>query len=495
MKVGGVNLFNTMPNSIEEKKQLRALEFQDSRIRYNNIVAVAKPFTDNSPFPEASKAEKRHVGMMFQLLREVAPYAHPDVLLSWWEHTYAASAMVVELSQALQEKGIDTNPYANGVTIVGHDWGRLVIPVRQYVNDWVNRRLQKDIGIPPSYGDRMIPTKAILTAGIPFEQLTVEQRITNLADNLGKRTAEGTLFDETTCFKYLDEEEHRYPDTSHALWNLEKQFIEHRSTAIAYQKEILHKTLDWLRGLGINYEDIRENVRKVAPSIIYLARHGDTDNGKELYNLDAYNSSRVGITSKGKQQMVDLAKVIASRRITVTRMVSSDQHRAHQSADALAQTLGYTSPIEEDALLHDVDAPAIMNDRYSSMDDFKNKTGGNIYTPEVAVYEDPKTGKTYTNESLPHLQQRMMHELQTHAAHRQPNGSVHTVLVGHGDSIRALIALLDGNDNPRPEDYPKWSQKDYLNKGEAWEIILDPDGKYITRRRLPNPEKGGGRDF
>lgn len=238
-------------------------------------------------------------------------------------------------------------------------------------------------------------------------------------------------------------------------------------------------------------------------NIIYLIRHGNTQNNGMVYNLDQYSNGKpIEIDESGRQQMRLLGDVIAERGMLLTHGYLSDQLRAEQSLDELLKQLRMRGSVAEDFTrtrmenLRDVDGAATMvfaNSRGGmKMDEFKLLTGGNIYTSNFSVYKDEKTGIEYRNETLEQVRQRMLSAI---GEIIQTTSPARALVVSHGDSLRALISGLENPDLVLlPGHYEDLVKVGYLEKGGALEVILDSDGMLLASCRLPDPKSIGKRE-
>lgn len=241
-------------------------------------------------------------------------------------------------------------------------------------------------------------------------------------------------------------------------------------------------------------------------TIIYLVRHGNTKNNGMLYNLDQYTEGKpVEIDEQGKEQMRVIADIITARGVKISHLFASDQLRTRQSLTALRQQLIIRGSIEEAVVenymaeLRDVDAAATMALAKSkggmAMEDFKKATRGNIYEGEFSRFVDKEFGMIYENESLETVRQRMLSVFGKIIGARKPDDSLYAVILGHGDSLRALISGLEAPHLPLlPSHYPQLTEKGYLEKGEALEVVLNLQGKMVKNTRLPDPNSIGKRE-
>ncbi len=433
-----------------EQLRLETIRFegQDTKWRVDGIVPLGQKIFQDGVTSNS----------ILKLFKEATPLIHPNVLPSYWEHIFASAAIAQAMDPKLK------------TTVLLHDIGRLAIPHRYYRTDLIGHLMLRKIGVPEEIITHIPNMKDFLEGTATFEKLTPEQRIVNLSDNLGKRTSDGTLFTVETFLEYLAKQKNRYPENH--PFSSEKYGVSHEREASKLQAQIVIQTIQWLKSLGVDFYAIRESIKNVAPKIIYLVRHGNLHNPQDLvYNWEP----PIGLSNEGRQQIKDVAQMIKERRVSFPYIYTSDLPRARESADIIAAVFE-TPEVLQRKELRDTFAPALVG---RPMTELKEKYGGNVYTDDFI--------KKHHHETVEQVTNRMFTEIELT---QQPsaNGSVHVCLVGHGDPLRFLREKLEFPDiELTVDDYPRLSNEKYLEKGQAWEIILDPNGDFI-KAQIVNPE-------
>lgn len=436
------------------------MEGKDTQKRIDKIVLLGKNIFNNS----VNKVT------IIKFLKNVSPFIHPDVFPAYWEHIFAASYMGYQISSRLK---IPAQEIENSLLL--HDIGRLAIPNRYYRTDLIGRLMLEEIGINKELVDLIPNMKLFLEGNVSFDKLTPEQRIVNLSDNLGKRTPQGDLFALDDFEQYLKKEIDRYP--KHSFWLSEEYGIEHEQKAALMQRKIVRETLQWLSNLGIDFNQIRESVKNYAPKIIYLIRHGDLDNpDKVVYNHDGAKNITLELSEKGNKQIRKLAKIINLRGVRFSKIYTSDLLRTRQSAAIFASEIGVGDIIKNE-FFREVYAPGFVG---MPLKEFKEKYKGNIYKDEFV--------KRFGHETMEQVSKRVIKGLKKILLASQ-NGSIHIAIVSHGDPIRFLREKLEfPQTNLTSSDYEKLTSSNYLEKGQAWEIILDPNGNFL-KAQIIDPEQ------
>lgn len=445
-----------------------------------SMIEVGRPMVLDSRMATSEDPNLEDVAVMYRVLEEIAPHSNPILHPSWWEHTYESGATAEVLGSELSAYAdIDVPKFV--IDMIGHDWGRLAIPNRYYRNDAIRRVLFRHMGFHEQYWEDPVSITKVLDGTISFDTLTPTERAAILIDNLAKRTATGEQFTLGTFNKYLDDQGGRYPRPNKVIWPSEWWGTARMRTGEDRGRYITRESYFWLQSLGISYEHLQQQVKERIPVVVYLMRHGETNNKGLLYNWDEFNHYPVGLTDVGFRQLDNLAGVIAKNRVSIHQIYSSDIYRARQSAETLLMGLqlrGVTTAnsITYQHSLRDTKAQAAMA-RWSTMEEFDRETnGGNVYTPEL-VAEGV--------ESLSHLQERWVSAVNAIRSRREHNGSLHVAIIGHGDPIRAYIAALEEpGRNLTHEDFTELKSRDYIGKGEGWRIIFTPDGKYLLKTRI-----------
>ncbi len=164
-------------------------------------------------------------------------------------------------------------------------------------------------------------------------------------------------------------------------------------------------------------------------ALIVLVRHGQS-----TWNLEhRLQGARmdVPLSPLGREQAREAARRVAGLVDPGTPVFSSDQDRALQTAAPIAAALGST--VRPDPRLREQDLGRMEG-----------------LTPDQLVPEPFPEGADIADvrwgggESLADVARRLRSFLADLAADRDGRAPAQVVVVGHGDALRVLIALLDG---------------------------------------------------
>jgi probable phosphoglycerate mutase len=165
----------------------------------------------------------------------------------------------------------------------------------------------------------------------------------------------------------------------------------------------------------------------VVPHPVYLVRHGQSE--WNVLRLTQGQTPHPSLTMLGRAQAASAARLIAADLATagqaVRRIVTSDLVRAAETAEILGESLG--APVSLDVRLREQDLGDLEGRGYEET----------WAAAEEIDWSDP-TVPIAGGESLMDVYDRMAAALAD-----IPPAEV-TVLVSHGDAIRAAIALLKG---------------------------------------------------
>lgn len=309
----------------------------------------------------------------------------PKVWASFWEHVYLASLLGEEI--VLQAQANNHLPQVNATTMAAvaymHDVGRLVQSDGYFRNDLIMERLLKSINNPPLqeiFDTYTIPMRKYLELkkilmgkdmheqnriiSAYFTSLTPEQRIFNVADNLGKRL-QGRIFTLEDFEQYLITQETRYRGSV-----AEQQTITWPSIMYAqrYRREngknspqlkVVQKTLHWLAEMGVDVGKIQTKLEPKVPKTIILMRHGEaaTEYG-HVYNLDnktlliedkegqiIETEDIARLVNEHDPRIVAVGETLKQRQFIFNHVFASPTIRTRQTAYLLAQGNGYDGEI------------------------------------------------------------------------------------------------------------------------------------------------------
>ena len=474
--------------------KLRTREDPEAVNRYMLLKKLGKKIFADSHVVKTGEVNGEDILNAGRFLAEAITSTNPPVWASWFEHVFIAQELGRRIGDATTE-----------FLLLLHENGRLV--TNAYLrNDYINRRLLKEFGIPTNIIDEFFPVERFIRlagelelsdeqlawkegfsedqkekALAFFESLTNRQRITNLADNLGKRKDKG-LFDIQGFFQYLQTQEQRYKGES--PWTSENWSIPRRPGSAVLQAFIVEKTLEWLQEKGVDIETALRELDDYGPKFVIVARHGELYNPNNiLYNRDRVMKAEdiIHLSDYGKEQMRILGQLISKRKFRVSSIDHSPSTRAVESKDELNKALG----VEADKM-HELDD---LDDVYApggyligmKLDEFV-KQGGNAYEPILWA--------KYNHEGIPSVAKRLERVFWQMAKSLKVGET--GVIVSHGDPIAIWIQNLITGQVPLAENLRKGV---YPNKGEAIVAIIDPQGNFFTHYILTDPSLKEGKMY
>ena len=206
-------------------------------------------------------------------------------------------------------------------------------------------------------------------------------------------------------------------------------------------------------------------------TMVFLIRHGEIDNPKKIIygqNID------LPLNDKGKKQILGLAKIIQKMNYNPSKIFSSPLSRAVDSAKILQEFFRIQkSQFVIDKGLDDNNIPVFAGKPVIGLT--------KLYEKSIDEYDEQFVKKG--NESKQDIMDRMYSAFQ-----RIINGNLGktVIVVSHGDPIRLLMFKLA---DKKLKDIPlsgsrEFRKTDYVEKGEAWKIILNNDYKIIDKELI-----------
>lgn len=443
--------------------------------RYNKLEQLGKDFFVRLDLVRSGVVCSKDIALTREFIANAITQTCPPVLASYFEHLMIAPELAKRLSQSID--GFDTNT-AEFLTWL-HDIGRLVMPDQYLRNDFIAERLFKAWDIPDSIRGELLSTGVLLAKADEmelvkdnklavdqfFDKLTPMQRIINLADNFGKRDRKG-IFHFQAYLDYLHTQNERYinePDFSSIKWAQKRR---HKSEKL--QEQIIIKTLQWLRGFGVDVSGILSEMKDFCPKFAIIVRHGKLANSRDIvYNRDSEANSDediIHLSEEGRKQIGELAVLIKQRKFRCVRLFTSPETRTIESTDKLKEVLGIQSA-EIIAGLDEVYAPGPYREGVK-LSEHEKHVGD--------VYLNPKY-KKYNHEA-PDSTVARMNNVFWEKVNTIKVGET-AVFVSHGYPIGWWINKQVTGKLPHPE---KLEESIYLNKGEALVVIIAPDNSWFT---------------
>lgn len=186
----------------------------------------------------------------------IAPFAHPRVFPSYWEHIVYSSILARHIAERVGFEGL--TPYeAETLQFIG-DYGSIVIPMRYYRKNIVNELMDKNIGIRGALVTKQPPIPEILGRRKEvqtIEDMTLPQIVLDLADNLGKLNPDGTSFSLSQMKRYDESQARRYTGGVFASERFGlKALTERGKQKLAI--DLIFAEIELLKTKGVNIEQI-----------------------------------------------------------------------------------------------------------------------------------------------------------------------------------------------------------------------------------------------
>lgn len=453
-------------------------------LRYQALAKLGKRVFANSQIIKSGEINEDDILLAKKFIGSAITASNPQVWASWFEHVFISARLAGQLDQNSE------------FFLWLHEIGRLVTPSAYFQNDNINNQLLAEFTLPQKIIDQSFPMGSLLQlsgelnftqsqlewkeplsdyqktkAGEFYNRLSHAQKIINLADNLGKRNENG-LFDIKGFFEYLKTQEQRYENTSNS--SEENWSIPRRPGSTLLQVFIVEKTLKWLQNLGINIEKVLWKLDSFGPKFTIVIRHGEISNPKGIvYNLDEVMKEKdiIHLSQYGKTQMIALGRIIKQRKFNIACIITSDQIRAIESAQAL-NTVLEVKDFQINAKLKEVFAPGPYK-RGLTMDEFK-KSMGDAY--------DAKLWGEFKHETIENVFNRMNDGFLSIINQLKPNQT--GVMVSHGDPLAWWINFHASGKLPDPKNL---RQHIYPNKGQALAVVIDENNKWFSYYFIEDP--------
>ncbi|MFA6007143.1 MAG: histidine phosphatase family protein [Candidatus Shapirobacteria bacterium] len=485
-----------------ETLHVKIKEDETAVLRYQKLKSIGQEVLASGSFILTDHTTESDANLGKKILTEGIHETNPPLWASYFEHIIIAPEYGKKIASSAADCGLDVNPYEIEFLLHLHDVGRLVTSSAYLRNDYIGNRLLVEFGIPrpllrnlPS-NEKLMSTAE--TMNLDHEQLTFQSplneeqkkiaseyfegmspttRIINFADNLGKRDKKNGLFNAEIFLSYLKSQESRYDQSS--LWPSIKWALPKRQAGAILQSYIIEKTVEWLTNLGVDLNEIHDQLSDFGPHFIVVARHGELNNPKNIvYNRDSFMlpEDRIHLSDSGKNQMEILGQTLHKRQFNVTQIIASPEERAQESAKFISDQLG-NPPIAINPNLDDNFSPGPYREKMT-MNQLA-EIGGNVYSQRWEKYQHEQPDSVV----------KRMHQQFMEMSNSLKTGET-GVLVSHGDPIAWLLNTLQSELIPNPEDL---RHLEYPAKGEAVIVIINSDNtiysSYSTRSFLPTNRK------
>lgn len=455
--------------------------------RYQRLKKLGKQYFKKSHVAKTGEINKEDVLTAKNFLAKAITEMNPEVNSTYFEHIFIA----VELGRKIAKQTEKINNDQVEFFLWLHDLGRLVSPGAYLKNDLIAESLLFEFGIKGELRNSLFPLKDLenTACGLElneeqlngekslsdqqkkiaeeyFTSLTPNQRVINLADNLGKRDDKGKLFCLDSFFQYLKTQESRYHQDE--LWPSISLTVEKRRDGAILQAFIVEKTVEWLRSMDIDLEKIRQELTDYGLRFVIFVRHGDLSNPKNIvYNRDSVMEKNdvIHLSRKGKKEIKALSQVIKKRKFKIKNLITSPETRTIESSQVLTENLKFVDEPKVDNSLDDVYAPGAYFEGIT-MDQWERLEGD--------AYDLRRWGK-YNHESPEEVIKRLKNAFWNNVKSLKSGETA--ILVSHGDPIAWLMSsFISQKIAPSIKELRKITPK----KGQGIAVLIDPFNKIFS---------------
>lgn len=248
---------------MESSNEILQQERADTKSRLTKLAEVGRPILGQTALVQERDFTAEDVSRVKEFFEASKPFVHPRLWPVYWEHIELAGQYARIFAEKLKVAGIDINPSELEVLGMIHDIGRLISPHRLYRTNLVGESLLKRLGVREELRDKQNPEAKLYGRGgniTSADQLTLEQRILVLADNLGRKVEDGSLIKFDQLRDLNDEGIKRYQGEVFASERFGKGRLVQVS---AKELQILGEVKQIFQTeYGISIEEVREEVAK-----------------------------------------------------------------------------------------------------------------------------------------------------------------------------------------------------------------------------------------
>lgn len=246
------------------------LERADTYKRRDLIVDLAQQYLKGTALVADKPWTPEDPEQVKNFLIAAAPFAHPKIFPSYWDHVVIASIYARKVAEKAPRLGLNPNE-AEALESL-HDIGRLAIPNRYLRNDLVEDSIFHRVHIRPQLLEKLPSVPKIIGVKVPFisrgayrsiDDVPPIQRALDVTDNFGKRAENGELFDKKDHEEYSSKISARYQG---GMWASERAGKKAYAGNIEMQRfanELLSAELKWLEEeYGIHFDQLRQEVAR-----------------------------------------------------------------------------------------------------------------------------------------------------------------------------------------------------------------------------------------
>jgi len=200
---------------------------------------------------------------------------------------------------------------------------------------------------------------------------------------------------------------------------------------------------------------------------VYLIRHGELEYPRNNRGQRLLYGPDVPLSDKGRRQIQELSQRIVREASKLEKIYTSPFSRAVETAEILTSRLQLSQPVR--------------------MPEFQDINPGSMVGK---LLDDVIQGRLQEyGETHEEVSERMMRGLKR-VLYQDTGRSVG--IVSHGDSIRVLLfRLVHQTETLPPID--ELIKTDYLDKGEAWRLLVDDQMHLVEKIYLGRPPELWGK--
>jgi|SRR3989344_6054556 len=246
-----------------ESQETLQEERVDTKSRLTKLVEIGRPVLEQTALVQKRDFTEQDVAKIKELFGTFKPLIHPKVWPSYWGHVELAGIYARIFGNKLQDKGVAVNSYELEVLGMIHDIGRLISPHRFFRTSLVGESLLKRLGVREDLLSKQVPEAQLFGRGgniTSANQLTIEQQVLILSDNLGRKVEDGTLIRFEQIGDLTDQQVKQYQGEVFPSERFGKQRLVQASTK---ELQILDEIKQMLQAqYSISIDEVREEVAK-----------------------------------------------------------------------------------------------------------------------------------------------------------------------------------------------------------------------------------------
>ena len=250
--------------NMETSQEILQEERVDTKSRLKKLVEIGKPILGQTALIQERDFTDEDIAKVREFFETSKPLMHPNVWPSYWEHVELASRYARIFGKKLQDKGVLVNPHELEVLGMIHDIGRIISPHRFFRTNLVGEALLKRLGVREDLIGKQVPEMRLFGRDgniASANQLTIEQQVLMLADNLGRKVEDGSLISFEQIGDLTDKQVKQYSGEVFVSERFGKRRLVQTSKKVIQLLDDIKDTLQ--AQYGISIDEVRGEVAKV----------------------------------------------------------------------------------------------------------------------------------------------------------------------------------------------------------------------------------------